>query len=59
MRRFAERSRTTLLDVFRLLKALDAGALSPVPLHDYALTGDLTRRTQGRSGRAGMVPVDL
>jgi hypothetical protein len=42
LRRLAERSPTTLLEVFRLLKALDAGALSPVPLHDYARTGDLT-----------------
>jgi hypothetical protein len=42
LRRLAERSRTTLLEVFRLLKALDAGSLSPVPLHDYAKTGDLT-----------------
>jgi hypothetical protein len=42
LRRLAERSRTTLLEVFRLLKELDAGSLSPVPLHDYAKTGDLT-----------------
>jgi hypothetical protein len=42
LRRLAERSRTTLLEVFRLLKGLDAGSLSPVPLHDYAKTGDLT-----------------
>jgi len=42
LRRLAERSQVTLLAVFRLLKALDAGALVPVPLHDYAKTGDLT-----------------
>jgi hypothetical protein len=42
LRRLAERSRTTLLEVFRLLRALDAGELSPVPMHDYAKTGDLT-----------------
>ena len=41
-RRLAERSQVTLLAVFRLLKALEAGALVPVPLHDYAKTGDLT-----------------
>lgn len=42
LRGLAERSQATLLEVFRLLKALDAGALLPVPLHDYAKTGDLT-----------------
>lgn len=42
LRRLAERSRATLLEVFRLLKALDAGALASVPLHDYVKTGDLT-----------------
>jgi hypothetical protein len=42
LRRLAERSRTTLLEVFRLLKEVNAGSLSPVPLHDYAKTGDLT-----------------
>jgi hypothetical protein len=42
LRSLAERSPVMLVEVFRLLKALDAGALSPVPLHDYAKTGDLT-----------------
>jgi hypothetical protein len=42
LRRLAERSQATLLEVFRLLKALDAGTLAPAPLHDYAKTGDLT-----------------
>ena len=41
LRGVAERSELMLLEVFRLLKALDAGELSPVPLHDYAKTGDL------------------
>jgi hypothetical protein len=42
LRRLAERSRPTLLEVFRLLEALDACVLVPVPLHDYAKTGELT-----------------
>lgn len=42
LRRLAERSRVTFLEVFRLLKALDSGGLDPVPLHDDAKTGDLT-----------------
>ena len=42
LRSLAERSQVVLVEVFRLLKALDAGDLSPVPLHDYANTGDLT-----------------
>jgi len=42
LRSLAERSPVILVEVFRLLKALDAGVLSPVPLHDYAKTGDLT-----------------
>lgn len=41
LRALAERSRPVLLEVFRLLKELDAGRLVPVPLHDYAKTGDL------------------
>jgi hypothetical protein len=44
LRRLAERSQPVLLEVFRLLKALDAGTLVPVSLHDYAKTGDLTDR---------------
>jgi hypothetical protein len=40
--RLDERSQATLLEVFRLLKTVDAGGLVPVPLHDYAKTGDLT-----------------
>jgi hypothetical protein len=42
LRRLAQRSQVMLLEVFRLLKALDAGTLEPVPLHDDAKTGDLT-----------------
>jgi hypothetical protein len=42
LRSLAKRSQVVLIEVFRLLKALDAGALSPVALHDYAKTGDLT-----------------
>ncbi len=42
LRSLAERSQVILVEVFRLLKALDAGVLSPLPLHDYAKTGDLT-----------------
>ncbi len=42
LRRLAERSQATLLEVFRLHKALHAGELAPVPLHDDAKTGDLT-----------------
>jgi hypothetical protein len=42
LRGLAQRSPATLTEVFRLLKSLDAGELSPVPLHDYAKTGDLT-----------------
>ena len=44
LRRLAERSQPVLLEVFRLLETLDAGALVPVSLHDYAKTGDLTDR---------------
>jgi hypothetical protein len=40
--RLAERSQPVLVEVFRLLKALDAGTLVPVMLHDHAKTGDLT-----------------
>lgn len=42
LRRVAERSHAVLAEVFRLLKALDAGLLTPIPLSDYAKTGDLT-----------------
>ena len=42
LRALADRSRPVLLEVFRLLKDLDAGRLVPTPLHDYAKTGDLT-----------------
>lgn len=38
----AARSRAVLTEVFRLLKQLDAGTLSPQPLHDFAKTGDLS-----------------
>ncbi len=42
LRSLAERSQVVLVEVFRLLKALDAGVLSPVALHDYGKTGDLS-----------------
>lgn len=42
LRSLAERSRPLTLEVFRLLKQLDAGELTPTPLHDYAKTGDLS-----------------
>ena len=42
LRSLAERSQVVLVEVFRLLKALDAGDLSPVALQDYGKTGDLT-----------------
>ena len=42
LRRLAERSQVTLLAVFRLLEALEAGTLAPLPLHDDAKTGGLT-----------------
>lgn len=42
LRSIAERSHDVLVEVFRLLTALDAGDLSPMPLHDDAKTGDLT-----------------
>jgi hypothetical protein len=42
LRSIAERSRPLTLEVFRLLKRLDAGELTPTPLHDYAKTGDLS-----------------
>jgi hypothetical protein len=38
----ADRSHAVLTEVFRLLKRLDAGTLSPQPLHDFAKTGDLS-----------------
>jgi hypothetical protein len=34
LRSLAERSQVVLVEVFRLLKALDAGELSPLALHD-------------------------
>jgi hypothetical protein len=42
LRRLAERSQPVLVEVFRLLKALDAGTLVPVSLHDYTKTRDPT-----------------
>ena len=42
LRALAQRSRPVLIETFRLLKQLDAGRLTPEPLHDYAKTGDLT-----------------
>lgn len=38
----AARSQAVLTEVFRLLKRLDAGAVTPQPLHDFAKTGDLS-----------------
>lgn len=37
----AARSHAVLTEVFRLLKNLGAGTLTPQPLHDFAKTGDL------------------
>ena len=52
VRRLAERSQPVLLEVFRLLKALDDGSLMPAALHDYAKTGDLPYLLAGlRVGR--------
>jgi len=42
LRIVAQRSRPVLLEVFRQLKLLDAGKLTPRPLHDFAKTGDLS-----------------
>jgi hypothetical protein len=42
LRALAVRSRPLTLEVFRLLKQLDAGELTPEALHDYAKTGDLS-----------------
>lgn len=42
LRSLAERSEPLLVEVFRLLKALDAEEIHPVPLHDFTKTGDLT-----------------
>lgn len=42
LRALAERSHPLLMEVFRLLKQLDAGHLVPEPLHDYTKSGDLT-----------------
>lgn len=42
MRRLAARPQRILVEVFRALKQLDRGELTPHPLHDYAKTGDLT-----------------
>jgi hypothetical protein len=38
----ATQSQDVLREVFRLLKLLDAGRLTPRPFHDFAKTGDLT-----------------
>jgi hypothetical protein len=38
----ASRSQGVLTEVFRLLKRLDAGTLEPLPLRDFAKTGDLS-----------------
>lgn len=42
MRAVAARSEVVLREVARLLKALDAGRLTPQPLQDHAKTGDLS-----------------
>lgn len=42
LRRLASTSLPGLREVLRKLKQLDAGALQPQPLHDYAKTGDLS-----------------
>jgi hypothetical protein len=41
LRRLAVRSRVLVLEVFRQLKALDAGELQPTPLRSFAKSGDL------------------
>ena len=38
----AARSQAVLTEVFRLLKRLDAGTVTPQPLQDFAKTGDLS-----------------
>ena len=38
----AARSQAVLAEVFRLLKRLDAGTVTPQPLHDFAKTGNLS-----------------
>jgi hypothetical protein len=42
VRTLAGRSRPVLTEVFRLLKLLDLGQLSPTPLHAFPQTGDLS-----------------
>ena len=42
LREIVQRSREVAIEVFRLLKLLDAGRLSPVRLNDYVKTGDLS-----------------
>lgn len=42
LRLVAERSQAVLTEVFRLLKRLDSGTLTPTPLRDFAKTGDLS-----------------
>jgi hypothetical protein len=42
VRALARRSRNVLLEVFRLLMLLDRGELSPIPLHDFGKTGELS-----------------
>lgn len=41
LRRVNERSRAVVLEVFRMLKEVDAGRLRPTRLRDFAKTGDL------------------
>lgn len=38
----AATSQAVVIEVFRLLKGLDAGTLTPQRLHDFGKTGDLT-----------------
>lgn len=42
LRALARRSPVVLREVFRLLKLLDAGAITPCVLRDFGKTGDLT-----------------
>ena len=42
LRGIQHRARPVLTEVFRALKQLDEGTLRPVPLKDYAKTGDLS-----------------
>lgn len=42
LRHLAAANRVVAIEVFRILKQLDAGAVQPRPLQDFTKTGDLT-----------------